>query len=148
MINISLKLMPKGRIYNIPAFVQIMAWCRLGEKPLSEPIMVNLLTHICLTLPQWIKNPCPWHMLCVCMCFAKYGGCLEGLWRIYCDKTLWIILPPISWFLYLRRHNPFKIAHLIAPYTASTTYIAFQYHNRVKQCLPDDRRKRKVRMQW
>ena len=46
------------RIYasvNIPSLVQIMA-CRLvGAKPLSEPRMECLLTHICVTRPQWVK---------------------------------------------------------------------------------------------
>ena len=53
--RISLKFDPKVRINNIPALVQIMAWRRLGAKPLSEPIMVILLTHICVTRPQWVK---------------------------------------------------------------------------------------------
>ena len=35
--NISLKCVPKGQINNIPALVQIMAWHRQGDKPLSEP---------------------------------------------------------------------------------------------------------------
>ena len=35
---------------------QIMAWRRPGDKPLSEPIMVNLPTHICVTQPQWVKR--------------------------------------------------------------------------------------------
>ena len=47
-----LKFIPKGPINNIPALVQIMAWRRPGDKPLSEPMMVYLLTHICVTLPQ------------------------------------------------------------------------------------------------
>ena len=55
-IKISLKFVPKGPISNIPAFVQIMAWCRPGNKPLSEPIMVSLLMHICVTCPQWVKS--------------------------------------------------------------------------------------------
>ena len=46
---------PKGPINNIPALVQIMAWRRPGDKPLSEPIMVSLLTRICVTRPQWVK---------------------------------------------------------------------------------------------
>ena len=33
-----------------------MAWRRSGDKPLSEPIMVSLLTHICVTRPHWV-NP-------------------------------------------------------------------------------------------
>ena len=35
-VKISLKYVPKGPINNIPALVQIMAWCRSGDKPLSE----------------------------------------------------------------------------------------------------------------
>ena len=55
-IKISLKFLPKGRINNIPAMVQIMAWRLPGDKPLSKPMMVNLLTHICVTRPQWVKS--------------------------------------------------------------------------------------------
>ena len=32
--EISLKFVPYGPINNIPALVQIIAWCRLGDKPL------------------------------------------------------------------------------------------------------------------
>ena len=54
MIEISLKFVPKGLINNIPALVQIMAWRRSGDKPLSEPMrLVSLLTHICVARPQW-----------------------------------------------------------------------------------------------
>ena len=53
--RISLKFVPKVQINNIPALVQIMAWRRPGDKPLSEPMMVSLLTHICVTRPQWVK---------------------------------------------------------------------------------------------
>ena len=56
-IKISLKFVPKGPINKIPALVQIMAWRRSGDKPLSESMMVNLLTHICVTRPQWVNWP-------------------------------------------------------------------------------------------
>ena len=56
LIKISLKFVPKGPINNNPALVQIMAWRWSGDKPLSEPIMVSLLTHICVTRPQWVKT--------------------------------------------------------------------------------------------
>ena len=55
-INISLKFVPKCPINNIPALVQIMAWRRPIDKPLSEPMMVSFPTHICVTRPQWV-NP-------------------------------------------------------------------------------------------
>ena len=48
-ITISLKFIPKGPIKNIPALVQIMAWRRPGDKPLSESMMVRLPTYICFT---------------------------------------------------------------------------------------------------
>ena len=47
-IKISLKIVPKGAINIIQALVQIMAWRRPGDKPLSEPMMISLTTHICL----------------------------------------------------------------------------------------------------
>ena len=37
---------PEVRINNIPALVQMMAWRHPGDKPLSEPMMAILLTHI------------------------------------------------------------------------------------------------------
>ena len=49
-IKISLKFVPKGPIDNSPALVQIMAWRRPGDKPLFEPMLVSLLTHI------WVKT--------------------------------------------------------------------------------------------
>ena len=36
-----------------------MAWRRPGDKPLSEPMMVNLLMHICVTRPQWVNESGP-----------------------------------------------------------------------------------------
>ena len=45
IFQISLKFVPTGPINNIPALARIMAWRRPGDKPLSESIMVNLLTH-------------------------------------------------------------------------------------------------------
>ena len=55
-IKISLKFVPISPINNIPALVQIMAWRRPGDKPLSEPVMVSLLTHISVTRPQWVNT--------------------------------------------------------------------------------------------
>ena len=52
LTKISLKFVPKGPINNIPALVQIMAWRQPGDKPLSEAMMVRLLTHICVARPQ------------------------------------------------------------------------------------------------
>ena len=52
-LKISLKFV---QINNIPALVQIMAWRQPCAKRLSEPMMVSLLTHICVTRPQCVKS--------------------------------------------------------------------------------------------
>ena len=54
-IDISLNFVPKGPINNIPALVQIMAWRLPGDKPSSEPMIVSLPTHICVTRPHWVN---------------------------------------------------------------------------------------------
>ena len=55
-IKISLKFIPKVWINHIPTLIQIMAWHRPGDKPLSETLMFRLLTHICVTRPQWVHK--------------------------------------------------------------------------------------------
>ena len=55
-IKILVKFVQKGPINNIQALVQIMAWCRPGAKALSEPMMVGLPMHICVSRPQWVKS--------------------------------------------------------------------------------------------
>ena len=40
-VKISLKFAPKVRINDVPALVQIKAWRRIGDKPLSEPMLTR-----------------------------------------------------------------------------------------------------------
>ena len=40
VIQIPLKFVPKGPIDNNLALVQMMAWHRIGDKPLSEPMLI------------------------------------------------------------------------------------------------------------
>ena len=60
LIKISLKFVLKVEINNIPALVQIMAWRQPGDKPLSGLVMLSLLTHVCVTVPQWVNVVCAW----------------------------------------------------------------------------------------
>ena len=55
-IKISLTFVPKGRINKTTILVHIMAWRRPGHKPLFEPMMVSLPTHMCVTQPEWIDT--------------------------------------------------------------------------------------------
>ena len=85
-IEISLKFIPKGPINNIPALVQIMAWCLPGDKPLSEPMMIIPLTHICVTRPQWVNA-----MMYATISFWYFHSWqsiqilqVDGEWACYC----------------------------------------------------------------
>ena len=55
----SLKFALKVWINNILALVQIAAWRRPGNKLLSEPMVVSILMHICVTQPQWVNSFVP-----------------------------------------------------------------------------------------
>ena len=65
-LKISLKFVPKGPINNIPALIQIMSWRRPGDKPLSEPMLVSVLMHLCITQPQWVIFFCHGDVYLVC----------------------------------------------------------------------------------
>ena len=60
-----------------------MAWHRPGNKPLSEAMMVSLLTHICVARPQLVKRlppSCP---------YGQPMGCIL--------RVLWRKMPMIYW---------------------------------------------------
>ena len=40
-IQISLKFVPMSPVDNTPALIQVMAWRRPGDKPLSEPMLTR-----------------------------------------------------------------------------------------------------------
>ena len=99
LINILLKFVPKGLIYNTLALVQMMAWRRPGDKPLSEPIMVNLLTHICVTRPQWVK----------CLTFTRFCNLhYTHMSRIL--RTTYLQSHPCGCFA--RRYDAFNVQRL------------------------------------
>ena len=89
-IKISLKFVPKGQINNITTLVRIMAWRRPSDKPLSEPMVVSLLTHICVTRPQWVKlYPVEFHWLSIILCnYIRPDDIIQkGFWQHF-DCTL------------------------------------------------------------
>ena len=54
-IQISLKFVRNGLIDNKSVLDQVMAWRRIGDKPLSEPTMINFIT-CSVTRPQWVNS--------------------------------------------------------------------------------------------
>ena len=99
-IKISLKFVPKVRINNIPALVQIMAWRRTGDKPLSEPMVVNLTdkcAHQCRILPMisFLRMSQSQHKLHEC-----------PVWHPVMNKRLIMDVPPWITSLYkVPRHS-------------------------------------------
>ena len=73
---------------NFSTLVQIMAWHRSGDIPMSEPMMDTLLTHVCVTRPQWLNIlsvKCIYAVLINlhihCFCFVLLGPLLTLQWR-------------------------------------------------------------------
>ena len=99
-MKMSLKVVPRGSINNILALVQIMTWRHPGDKPLSEPMMVRSLTHICVIRPQWvklsklqtIKLPVIWNALTFTWCHPNLKNKLSRLHWIYRDNYVVIQL--------------------------------------------------------
>ena len=81
-MKISLKFVLKGPINNIRALVQIIAVRRLGEKPL----MVSLLTHICVIRTQWV-----YVVGDVGLCESKFPthALFHPAWIPYCSPSNW-----------------------------------------------------------
>ena len=83
--KISLKFVPMGPIKSIPALVEIMAWRRTGDKPLSEPVMVILPTHIWVIQPQWVKENQLCHSFCHWIQQAAFAWRDQQLYNLLCN---------------------------------------------------------------
>ena len=87
-----------------------MAWRRPGKKPLSEQMVVRLLTYICVTQPQWVDieralstfmasvNSDYWLMFDFC-CYGYWGCCMVHRIAQMCAITggcvnYWWLLAP------------------------------------------------------
>ena len=123
-IKISLKFDPKGPFNNIPALVPTMAWRRPGDKPLFEPIIVNLLTYIRVTRPQWLNRQAPKHKKPQTVCtfhgmysihhlfFLKFV-CLWGQ-EIHSAAQLGLLLERLHPHASERRYNQTAAAYTLA----------------------------------
>ena len=100
--KISLKFVPKDPINTIPVLVQILAWRRSGDKPLSEPMTVSLLTHICPTRSQWVNH----HARNTNMAaWIRLGIRIFCVWLIWTEVTLWFGNNTIISYLSIDRHS-------------------------------------------
>ena len=73
----------KCQINNIHALIKIMDWRRPGDKPWFEPMIVRLLTHICVSRPQRLNheiNTALWRHRCYKICLRCFSHNLESSW--------------------------------------------------------------------
>ena len=89
--QISLKFVPRGPINNIPSLGKIMAWRRPGDKPLSDPMMVSVLTHIYVTRPQWVNALYVW-LRKICTLRHPHGHTDNWIWYSLSLMFLFIII--------------------------------------------------------
>ena len=80
--KISLKFAHTGPINNTLALVQIMAWRRTGDKPLSEPMLVSLPTH---ELTLWVQGSILWRIS------PSRFNFLENLFHSHPNSNKWSI---------------------------------------------------------
>ena len=109
LIKISLKFINRGPIGNIPALVQIMAWRRPGDKPLSEPMLISLLTHICVTRPRWVKLLCTLKYTCCIFAFKNVNiSHLMNINHIYAHMKFRVFASRKNHFLLTTKMNLYQ----------------------------------------
>ena len=115
-ITNSVQLVPKGPINNNPALVQIMAWRRPGDKPLSETMLASLLTHICVTRPQWVKP------------FSKKDPCCHMGIRFCVSDTNVIMFLSYGWhcFILVGEYIALRMIH---GFVCKKLWFSFLFHH-------------------
>ena len=111
-----------------------MAWRRPGNKPLSETVMVSLLTHICVTRPQWVNRVwmlCLLHLLLLhllhlsyrtlkrvhlpCLAFwynfIQITNCLSGCWSWFKNLHIKFCSITISFFVVAQKRESLKYSY-------------------------------------
>ena len=100
LIKISLKCVPKSFINTFPALVQIMAWRRPVDKPLSESMMVRSLTHLCAIRLQWVN--------------VTHSGAIPALFGPLWENSWWDCfianVMATNWVIVFRSRPPFEIS--------------------------------------
>ena len=139
--RISLKFDPKFRINNIPALVHIMAWRRPGDKPLSEQMMVSLLTHICVTRPQWVNIGKPFQMKDLTVEEMEMCNAMVEVFKLSVGFIIWFwSFGEVRSVLWLGKGRTFSISNKMYPQTSniSRTLVANKmvYHSDVVGASP------------
>ena len=88
LVKISLKFVPKNPNSNNPALVQIMAWLRINDKPLSEP-MLTWFTDAYMRQGRWAKlNVSTYPVIVIASWLLLSGLYQSGIWLKYSKLKL------------------------------------------------------------
>ena len=108
------------RINNNSALVQIMAWRRRGDMPLSEPMMISSLTPICIAWIRAVRHRTAvrhssYHLLCMLewsvsghcsVCINHSAQNFKGWLRTTLDRRHFYLY----WYLSSKPYSSFKAA--------------------------------------
>ena len=115
LIRISLKFVPKGPINIKSGLVEIMAWCQTGDKPLSEPVLTQVID-VC-TRGRWVKyahnGQCDWH---------SFGIPEAIIFVIACKFAESRTLYTSPWFYWILISLFSQIFHMVRPSLEDTWY--------------------------
>ena len=101
-VEISINIFPNGPINNNPALAQIMAWRRPGDKPLSEPMMASLQSHMGTLLETLTID----HMLLEC---ALLQECRDEYYAVDSLNALFETIPETCIVEFLREAGFFYL---------------------------------------
>ena len=104
-IKNALKFVPKSPINNIPAL------------PLFEPMMVNLLMHICVTRPQWVNLSLSMMVSYVVFAQHLFTPVLYFTWNF------------TKWCFWLIFHSVYHLRKCWMQYDRVLLFLLFTYSN-------------------
>ena len=82
----SLKCVPWGSVGDKSSLIQVMAWCRIGNKPLPEPMMTQFIAaYVCHLTPMcqpYLMKKLPWSTTFHFISFP-FQVCVR------CPRTVW-----------------------------------------------------------
>ena len=102
-----------------------MVWCWPGDKPLSEPMMVRLLIHICVARPQWVNS---YIFLFFLLCDLSD----LILWAVELNTSLCVNFTHPHWLFFTSHHVAILFAlcsHMVTHIFQSLHVCAFCVNN-------------------
>ena len=112
-IRILLNFIPKGSINNNPTLVQIMAWRRPGDKPLSEPMIFYWHIYVSLNLNELMLSLMSlWYSLCILYSGSSLMTNQSGVLSLLFSSHAW-------------NRNPFREGFPLEIYMCQKTYLNY-----------------------